>query len=131
MRSHIDIVSYLNMAWGSMQVLTGLVIGGLLALAGTGVGVASGGDEEALIIGAIYGVFGVVLGLISVVMGAVYLFVGWSMKGRKSWARIGGMVCAVFALLSIPLGTVLGIYTLVVLMDQEVADEFAAGVAVA
>src|SRR5512146_353027 len=58
---------------------------------------------------------GVLVGLIAVLS----LAVGWGLYQRAPWARMLALVMAFFSLLSIPLGTALGIYTLVVLLPAE------------
>jgi hypothetical protein len=50
---------------------------------------------------------------------------GVGLLQRQHWARMIAIVAAFFALLSIPFGTALGIYTLVVLMSQNAEQEYA------
>ncbi len=52
------------------------------------------------------------------------LAVGWGLYQRAPWARMLALVMAFFSLLSIPLGTALGIYTLVVLLPAESETEW-------
>src|SRR5437868_2693249 len=49
---------------------------------------------------------------------------GVGLLQRQHWARMIAIVAAFFALLSIPFGTALGIYTLVVLMSQNAEQEY-------
>jgi len=42
----------------------------------------------------------------------VYLIVGSSIKKNKKWAKITGAIITIFSLLSVPIGTILGLITL-------------------
>lgn len=126
MRQHIDMLGIAFLVYGGIQVLVALGLGlmmlgfgGLLGSIG-----ASSGDEEALVVGAVYGVFGVVVAVFVGVFGVVYLLTGMGIRRRRGWARIAGIVTGVLALTSVPLGTLVGIYALVTLLDKEVAEEF-------
>ena len=50
---------------------------------------------------------------------------GVGLLQRQHWARMIAIVAAFFALLSIPFGTALGIYTIVVMMSQNAEQEYA------
>jgi hypothetical protein len=125
MRDHIDIVGILFLVYGGLQLfgalVTFLLLGGggaLLALAGLG------GDEELIIVGGIYGAMGVFVSLFVALFGAVYLVVGQGIRRRAAWARVGGFVAGALALMNMPLGTLLGVYAFVTLLDEDVAAEF-------
>jgi len=49
---------------------------------------------------------------------------GWGLIERRQWARVLAIVLAILALIHIPLGTALGIYTLWVLGPQESCREY-------
>lgn len=49
--------------------------------------------------------------------------VGRRPRARTSWARLGGLVAALFSVLSFPIGTALGLFTMFVLVDPEVSTE--------
>jgi hypothetical protein len=51
-------------------------------------------------------------------------FVGWGLLQREAWARIFAMVLAFPALLHVPFGTALGVYTLWVLLPTESELEY-------
>ena len=60
-------------------------------------------------------------------IGAVLdLVVGYSLLTRKPWGRILAIVIAILALIRIPFGTALGIYTLWVLAPSTSAVEYEA-----
>ncbi len=71
-----------------------------------------------------------VQGLLSTI--AVFLFVkaiigfatGWGLLQREAWARTAALVLGFIALLNIPFGTALGIYTIWVLLPGEADHEY-------
>lgn len=58
------------------------------------------------------------------IVGAGGLLVGWGLIGHQPWARIMAIVVGVLALFHPPLGTILGIYTLWVLLSQNAELEY-------
>lgn len=58
------------------------------------------------------------------IFAALEFIVGWGLLDRRPWARILGIVLAFLALLSFPLGTALGIYTLWVLLPSTSEQEY-------
>ena len=69
------------------------------------------------------GVF-VVLCLFFLVMAALRFVAGWGLLKVRPWSRTYALVMAFLELISPPLGTALGIYTLFVLLPDEAGDEF-------
>jgi hypothetical protein len=68
-----------------------------------------------------------ILGLISglwAVTGLVGIVVGWGLLTWQPWARILAIVFGCLALIHIPFGTALGIYTLWVLLPAESEREY-------
>lgn len=63
-------------------------------------------------------VLGTVFGLLMLLLALPGLVAGYGLLRRKPWARLWGMVIAVFNLLNFPFGTVIGIYALYVLSQQ-------------
>ena len=57
---------------------------------------------------------------------AVGFFAGWGLLQRQEWARTLALVVGFVALLNVPLGTALGIYTLWVLLPRQSDDEYKA-----
>ena len=56
--------------------------------------------------------------------GVLHLLLAWGLFERQPWARMLGIVIGFLALLRIPLGTALGIYTLWVLLPESSAREY-------
>jgi len=74
---------------------------------------------ESFLWGGLYSV-GILLGL----FGVLDLVLAWGLFERQSWARMLGVIVGFLALLRIPLGTALGIYTLWVLLPESSAREY-------
>lgn len=64
------------------------------------------------------------IGILVATIAVLSLAVGWGLYQRTPWARMLALVMAFFSLLSIPFGTALGIYTLVVLLPAESEAEW-------
>jgi hypothetical protein len=68
---------------------------------------------------------GMMLGsVLTVVIGVASIVAGWGLLERAPWARILTVVLAFLALLRLPFGTALGIYSLVVLFPEPARVEY-------
>ena len=56
---------------------------------------------------------------------ALAFIAAWGLFERLLWGRTAGIAASIFAILHPPFGTVLGIYTLVLLLSREAADQYA------
>jgi hypothetical protein len=113
---HITILGILHIARGALVLFIGLM--GFAFL--TGIGVLSG-DASAMGILGFIGTFAVMF------MGALALpeiFAGAGLLQRREWGRILAIVVGIFSLIDIPFGTALGVYTLWVLMDDNIRSLF-------
>ncbi|HET9400707.1 MAG TPA: zinc ribbon domain-containing protein [Candidatus Acidoferrales bacterium] len=69
------------------------------------------------------------LGLIGTVVlakGVLGLCAGWGLLQRESWARAVAIVASFLALINIPLGTAIGVYSLWVLLPENSGKEYEA-----
>ena len=64
------------------------------------------------------------LGLMVVLMGSLAILTGYALLTRQNWGRILAIVLAILALIKIPFGTALGIYTLWVLAPRASGEEW-------
>jgi hypothetical protein len=116
---HITILGILNLVRGGIVLLIGLL--GFTFFLGIG---AVSGDPTAL------GVLGLIGTLAIVVMGAIgipSILAGVGLLQRREWGRILALVVGFLSLFDIPIGTALGVYTIVVLMDDESKRYFGSG----
>jgi len=127
MRQYVNVIGILHMVYGGLQFV-GALFAVLIVLMGAGLAVlgVTSGEEEMIVFGAIYAVVGVVVTVIVVAMALAYVIVGQGIRRQRSWARIGGFVAGAMAMLNMPLGTLLGVFTFIVLLDSDVAADFAA-----
>ena len=68
--------------------------------------------------------FGPVIAVMTIVMSSAAILTGYALLTRKPWGRVLGIVVGILALLKIPFGTALGIYTLWVLAPQTSGAEW-------
>ena len=110
METHVKVVGVLNIVFGVL----GLRLAGVLALifGGTAAIVAANADADAQIAIPIIGLTGSALVVFLLIWSVPGLFVGFGLLKHWPWARIGGIVVAVMALILIPFGTVFGVYAL-------------------
>jgi len=69
-----------------------------------------------------------VIAMLIFVKGAAGFLAGWGLLQREPWARMLSIVLALLALLNVPFGTALGIYTLWVLLPAGADAEYEAQV---
>ena len=126
-RDHVRLVGILWMAYSALHVLAGV---GLLILA-------------QVILGGVHGVIHIpngpppevtiwlrplvsLFGWLVLVKAAAGFFACWGLLRREEWARVVALVVGFIALLNVPIGTVLGIYTLWVLLPTQSDNEYKA-----
>jgi hypothetical protein len=96
---------------------------------GAAAAVNNGGGEEAIVT-LLSGTFGMAMSALAIVFGGLIIFAGFRMKDARSWnLAAGASVLAMLPCLSpcCILGLPAGIWSLMVLMDDEVKEEFAKG----
>ncbi len=116
MHQHVTIVAWLNII-GSIFFL---LIAGFLVLLLPAIGVMSG-DRQAL---GILTIVGVVVGGFMAVLGLPGLLAGIGLLRRRNWGRILGIIVSFLNLLNVPIGTIVGAYSLWVLLQDRAAAYF-------
>ena len=112
MNTHVKAVGWLWIANGALSVLMALI--GLTVINWPGV-IPSARDSILVSIGALcFFLPGVI----------AYVLTGYGLLKYKSWARILAIILAILNLILFPLGTALGIYTLVIMFNEEVKALF-------
>ena len=117
MENHFNVLGYLFLGYGAVILLVALVATFFLG----GAGILADDPEAAAVMAAITGGLWMVL----LVIAAPYLLAGYGLLKRRSWARVLSLVLAALALLSVPLGTALGIYAFWALLKPEAQEAFA------
>ncbi len=103
---------------GLLSVLGGL---GMLLMGGAMFGMGGADAEVAGMFAGMMGIFAV----IAIIIGVAEIVVAYGIWNLKKWARIAGIVLAVISLISIPIGTIIGIVILYfLLIDKNTKDLF-------
>jgi hypothetical protein len=123
-RDHVRLVGILWMAYSALHVVLGL---GAIVVAQTVFGGAihlQGGPppEVTVWLRPLISFFGWLI----LAKAAAGFFAGWGLLQREDWARTVALVMGFVALLSVPVGTALGVYTLWVLLPSRCDDEYRA-----
>jgi hypothetical protein len=116
MDTHIKLLGWLNIGLG----ILGLLIGAFVFLILVGVGTISG-DQEAMMI---LGVVGVFVGGFLVLLSLPGIIAGYGLLRRQTWARYLALIVGFLSLFNVPVGTLIGGYTLWVLLQDRAAAEF-------
>jgi len=107
--------------YSAMHLLGGAFVAAVLPRAMFwGHGAAFGWGPHFFLPGAFFGMFGGFLFIVS----ALGIIAGWGLIERRPWARTMAIVFGCLALLNIPLGTALGIYTLWVLGSSDSGRQY-------
>ena len=116
LEKHITILGWLHIALNVFTLFIGVIV--FFVLIGTGL---ISGDGEAMSVLALIGTF--VLGLL-VVISIPGIIAGWGLLKRKSWARVLALVLSFLGLMNVPLGTLLGVYTIWALLVHDQASNY-------
>jgi hypothetical protein len=119
---HVKVVAILNIVLGGLGVLTALFVlvffGGMAGL------VSSDPDPDADIGAAALGLLGGVGFVVIAIFSVPCIIAGWGLLKFRPWAQTLGVVMSILNLLSVPLGTALGIYGLWVLLNKDAKPLF-------
>jgi len=113
---HVRLLGILWIAYALFHALGGCI---LLIISHTIFGPYSSGDHPAFLHPLLSGIAFFLL-----LKGGVSLIAGFGLLERQSWGRPLVLVMAFIALLSVPFGTALGVYTLWVLMSPQADVEY-------
>jgi hypothetical protein len=111
MQTHVKIIGWLHIVFGVLGLFTAFAVFGGSMLGGLFSGSATG------MIGM--GVLGTFVGIMVAVLAIPGLIAGYGLLKYYEWARILTIVIAVLELIRFPFGTILGIYSLWVLLSAE------------
>lgn len=120
MRSHLHLLSVLQLTWGAIMLMLG-VSTGLLALGAAAVGWTSPGNEiSAALTSLAFAVFAAAL----LAGGCANAWAGRALQRTNPKGRLVTLGLAVPNLFVLPFGTALGIYALWVLLHNETRGFF-------
>lgn len=126
MRDHVRILGWLNIVLGGLGLLAAVIVffvfGGIAGI----VGIAAHDDPDAVRVAVpVLGILGTVIPMIVALLSLPGVIVGAGLLQFRPWARILGIILSALNLIHVPLGTLLGVYGLWVLLQQETERLFA------
>lgn len=116
MEKHITLVAAINIGFGFLGIFIGLIV----FTAVVGGGLLSGDPEVA----AITSVVGIAVASFFLMTSVPEVIGGFGLLRRKQWARILILIIACLDLICVPIGTIIGIYELWVLLQDETVQLF-------
>lgn len=127
MRDHVRLLGALYVAMGALGLLGAclalLVLGGVAGFLGTVAPDEAGASLASMLIMAVAtGIF-----LIVAIMSLPNIIAGLGLLRFQPWARVLALILSALNLLSIPLGTLLGVYGFWVLMSGDADSLFDSG----
>lgn len=117
MEKHVTILGVLYIVFGALGILVAIIV----SVAVVGGGLLSG-EQETI---AVTSIVGPIIAFFLILVSAPGIIGGIGLLNRQSWARILVLVLGFLKLINIPFGTILGIYTIWVLMKKETEQLFA------
>jgi len=114
MAKHINILGALFLTFSILMVIGGVAINQFLPMAGE-----MSGDSTAI---RITSIIGQSIGTVLFIFAAPGFICGYGLITKKAWSRVFGIILSCLSLLSIPIGTMIGIYGLWTLFKDETKD---------
>jgi hypothetical protein len=121
--THVKVFGYLHIVLGALLLLFALAL--TVVFTGAAGLVGASRNPDAAIAVPVLGLTGMALVGFMIVLALPAIVVGIGLVRFRPWARIAGIVLAIFDLLWIPFGTLLGVYGLWVLFSGPVERLFA------
>ena len=114
MEKHINILGTLFLALSALMIIAGFAVNYFIPMAGE-----ISGDSTAM---RITSIIGQSIGTFLFFLASPGFICGYGLLTKKPWSRVFGIVLSCFSLLSIPIGTAIGIYGLWILFKDEAID---------
>ena len=118
MQTHVKVVAVAFIVFGALGVFAALVLMTIVGGAAGIVGIGAEAEDAAFAL-PIIGLTGTLLASFLLAISVPGLITGFGLLSWKPWARVLGIVLCAIQLFNIPLGTVLGIYGLWVLLNND------------
>jgi len=117
MATHVKVIAALCIIFAAFGVLAALLSSFMFSALAALVGSTNDPDASAGI--AVLSLTGVTLTIVLLAFSIPYIVCGWGLLKLRPWSRILGIVLAAISLIRIPLGTIFGIYALIILFNKE------------
>ena len=126
MKKHVQILAYLNIIFGVLGLIIGIVICFLLVGTGLIATVAAEGNNGIMAMNILSIIAAFIMGLF-LLLSVPGIIAGIGLLQFKKWARILTIILAFFGLFNMPFGTALSVYAFWVLFNGETDDLFSEG----
>jgi len=123
-RNHVRLLGILWMAYSALYVVLGVLVLVAAQIVFGGTFHIHGGPPPEVMVWL--RPLLICVGWLILAIAATGFFTGWGLLQREAWARTVALVVGFVALLRVPVGTALGIYTLWVLLPAQSDDEYKA-----
>jgi hypothetical protein len=120
LHQHVTIVAWLNIGINALLLLLGLC-GGVI-LVSIGLIPAAEGDATAF---GVLSIIALVAVLFFGVLALPGILAGYGLLRRERWGQILALIVAILSLFNFPVGTLIGAYTLFVLLQNSATAYFA------
>jgi hypothetical protein len=114
--THVNVLGWMYILANVFFVIVGVMLYFLLR--------GIGGITDDFTTMRVLSIVGIFLMVVLTALGIPGILAGVGLLQRKQWGRILSLVVAFFSLVNVPLGTILGIYTFIVLLPAEASDYF-------
>lgn len=115
-KQHIPVIGMLHLIGGILFALAGIFVFAFL----TSIGAVTD-DPTAF---RILGITGISVGVFLVVLSIPGIAAGYGLLRRRHWARGLAIAVGILQLINFPIGTIIGIYTFIVLAPTEAEEYF-------
>src|SRR5437763_1405819 len=117
MDTHVKVVGVLNIALGACGLAGALF---LMLILGGGVSIVGfSRDPDAALAAPLIGTIGTAVVIFVLALSLPAVIIGIGLYRLRPWARIAGIVLSFFHLIWIPVGTIIGVYSLWVLFSKD------------
>ena len=116
MAKHINILGALFLTFSILMIIGGVVINQFLPMTGEI-------SRESTAI-RVTSIIGQSIGAVLFIFAVPGFICGYGLITKKAWSRVFGIILSCLSLLSIPIGTIIGIYGLWILFKDETKDLF-------
>jgi membrane protease YdiL (CAAX protease family) len=99
----------MHLAYGGMHLFSLFVM--IIMFVVMGITLPFAATDNRVPPAALFAVIGLIVAVFTLILTAPPLIAGYALLKRKRWSKAAGAVSAALALLSIPMGTALGVYT--------------------
>lgn len=120
-KEHNKIIGILHLVEGGLQIFGGILTAAFIF--GAGYYLQFNKDLESY--GNLLFIIGLIFAPLSFIMAFVNLFAGWKILKEKSGARKWGIAASIISLINIPIGTIIGAYSLWFLFGVEGKEMYA------